>query len=86
LRQEEIATIRAEIERLQKAQKECADGGIRKQIDEWIAEHKQKPVSSDDLLCLICGKPYPPDECVKNAQGRTMHKNCQRASRIAAHL
>ena len=38
----ERAQIKAEIERLEKARKECADGGIRKRIDFWIEEQKKK--------------------------------------------
>ena len=38
----EIAQIKAEIERLEKARKECFDGGIRKRIDFWIEEQKRK--------------------------------------------
>ena len=36
------ATIEAELERLQKAQRECTDGGIRKKIEEWIEAEKKK--------------------------------------------
>jgi|HubBroStandDraft_5_1064220.scaffolds.fasta_scaffold03208_9 hypothetical protein len=39
---EEVATIKAEIERLEKARRDCNDGGIRKRIDAWIEEHKEK--------------------------------------------
>jgi hypothetical protein len=53
------AIIKAEIERLQKAQSECNDGGIRKKIDVWIEEQKQKLASGDYSLCPICGKPCP---------------------------
>jgi hypothetical protein len=77
--------IKAEIERLQKAQKECADGGIRKKIDEWIEEQKQKLALSDNPSCPICGKPCPPEDCVTDVQGRSMHKKCNRASRISTH-
>jgi len=38
----EIARIRAEIERLEKARENCDDGGIRERIDAWIKEQKQK--------------------------------------------
>jgi len=38
----EIATIRAEIERLEKALKNCADGGLRKWIEAAIEEQKKK--------------------------------------------
>ncbi len=38
----EIAQIRAEIKRLEKARDECTDGGIRKRIEAWIEEQKQK--------------------------------------------
>jgi len=38
----ESAQIRAEIERLEKACKECIDGGIRGRIEAWIAEQKKK--------------------------------------------
>jgi hypothetical protein len=33
---EEIARIKADIKRLEKARDECADSGIRKQIEGWI--------------------------------------------------
>jgi hypothetical protein len=33
--------IRAEIERLEDARKQCNDEGIRKVIEEWIAELKK---------------------------------------------
>ena len=38
----ERAQIKAEIERLEKARKECSDGGIRKRIEVWIKEQKKK--------------------------------------------
>jgi hypothetical protein len=38
----EIATIRDEIKRLEKAYENCNDGGIRRRIDAWINEQKQK--------------------------------------------
>ena len=38
----EIAKIRAEIERLEKAREECNDGGIQKRIEAWIKEQQQK--------------------------------------------
>ena len=38
----EIAQIKAEIERLGKARKECTDSGIRQRIEAWIAEQKKK--------------------------------------------
>jgi hypothetical protein len=76
------AKIKAEIERLQKAQDECRDGGIREKIDAWIAEQKQKLAAGDYSPCPICGKPCPPEECVADVQGRLIHKKCYRASRI----
>lgn len=79
------ALIKAEIERLQKAQRECTDEGIRKQIDAWIAEQKQKLASGDYSPCPICGKPCAPEACVTDVQGRAMHKPCYRASRISTH-
>jgi hypothetical protein len=39
---EEIAKIRANIERLEKAREACTDSGIRKLIEEWIEEQKHK--------------------------------------------
>jgi hypothetical protein len=42
---EEIAIIKAEIARLEKARKECRDSGIRKQIDIWIEELKKRLLS-----------------------------------------
>ena len=38
----EVAIIRAEIERLEKALRECTDGGIQDQIKAWIKEEKKK--------------------------------------------
>jgi hypothetical protein len=42
LSQGEVAIIRAEIERLEKALEECADGGIRDLVRAWIEEEKKK--------------------------------------------
>jgi hypothetical protein len=39
----EVAVIKAEIERLTKARRDCNDGGIQRQIDDWIEEQKKKP-------------------------------------------
>jgi hypothetical protein len=38
----EIATLRNEIKRLEKAGENWNDGGIRKRIEGWIKEQKQK--------------------------------------------
>jgi hypothetical protein len=38
----EVAIIRAEIERLEKALKECTDSGIQDRIKRWIEEEKEK--------------------------------------------
>jgi len=43
----EVADIRAEIERLQKARQECTDSGVQRQIDAWIEEQKRKLVAED---------------------------------------
>jgi hypothetical protein len=43
----DVAIIRAEIERLQKARDKCTDSGVLKQIDAWIEEQKQKLVAQD---------------------------------------
>jgi hypothetical protein len=75
----------AEIERLEKAQRECTDSGIRRKIDVWIEGQKQQLGSSDYPQCAVCGKPCLPEDCVTNSDGRTMHKPCYRASRIATH-
>jgi hypothetical protein len=37
--------IKAEIERLEKALKDCSDSGIRRVIEEWIVEAKQRLTS-----------------------------------------
>ena len=44
----EVAMIRAEIERLEKALKECTDGGIRDRIKAWIEEEKKKLMAGDE--------------------------------------
>jgi hypothetical protein len=38
----EIARIRDEIKKLEEARENCNDGGIRKRIEAWIKEQKQK--------------------------------------------
>jgi hypothetical protein len=38
----EIATVQAEIERLEKARKDCTDSGLRKWIEAEIEKQKQK--------------------------------------------
>ena len=43
----EVAIIITEIERLEKALKECTDGGIRERIKVWIEEEKKKLLSAD---------------------------------------
>jgi len=42
-----VAAIRAEIERLQKALQECTDSGVQGQVDAWIEEQKRKVVAED---------------------------------------
>jgi hypothetical protein len=37
----EIATLKGELEKLEKARRECTDSGIRKLIDAWIEEKKK---------------------------------------------
>jgi hypothetical protein len=46
----EVAIIKAEIERLEKALKECTDGGIRDQIERWIEEEKKKLLAGGEQL------------------------------------
>jgi hypothetical protein len=43
----EVAMIRAEIERLEKALKECTDGGIRDRIKAWIEEEEKKLLAGE---------------------------------------
>lgn len=42
----EIAKIKAEIEALEKAFRNCADSGLRKVIEDWIESSKQKLASA----------------------------------------
>jgi hypothetical protein len=42
------AIIKAEINRLEKARKDCTDGGIRKQIEVWIEAQKKKLASENN--------------------------------------
>ena len=44
----EIARIRAELERLEKALKNCADSGLRKWIEGAIEKQKQKLASGNN--------------------------------------
>ena len=44
----EVAVIRAEIERLEKALRECTDGGIRNRIKAWIEEEKKELRAGND--------------------------------------
>ena len=74
--------IKAEIERLQKAQRECRDDGIREKIDVWIDEQKQMLALDTNPSCHICGKPCPPADRVTDAQGRAVHKECYRTALI----
>jgi hypothetical protein len=39
---EEIAKIKAEIERLEQLHKECTDSGIRERIEAWIKVERTK--------------------------------------------
>jgi hypothetical protein len=79
------AIVKAEIERLQKAQRECTDGGVRRKIDAWIEAEKRKLGSSDHPPCLVCFKPCLPEECVIDATGRAIHKSCYRTALIEGH-
>jgi hypothetical protein len=38
----EIATIKTELERLEENRQQCTDGGIRRVIDAWINEQREK--------------------------------------------
>ena len=44
----EIARIRADIQRLEKARDECTDSGIRKRIEAWIEHEKRTLESTED--------------------------------------
>ena len=44
----EIAMIRAEIERLEKARKDCTDSGVRKWIEAVIEKQKQQLASGNN--------------------------------------
>jgi len=41
----EIATIRAELERLEKARRDCSDSGLKRWIETEIEKQKKKLVS-----------------------------------------
>jgi hypothetical protein len=58
----EMAMIRAELERLQKALKNCADSGLRKWIEGAIEKQKQKLTSGnnpDSVLLFHWNIPVP---------------------------
>ena len=44
----EIATVRAEIERLEEARKDCTDSGLRKWIEAAIEKQKEKLASGNN--------------------------------------
>jgi hypothetical protein len=44
----EIATVRDEIERLEKARKDCTDSGLRRWIEAEIEKQKQKLASGNN--------------------------------------
>lgn len=76
------AIIKTEIERLQKAHKECRDDSIRAKIDAWIDEQKQKLALDTNPSCHICGKPCPPEDRVTDVEGHSVHKKCYRTAVI----
>jgi len=45
---QEVAIIRAEIERLEKVRKEFDDGSIQRMIDDWIEDERRKLVAGDN--------------------------------------
>jgi len=47
LSRQELTAIKAEIERLETALSACNDSGIRKQIEVWIDEQKEKLISAN---------------------------------------
>jgi hypothetical protein len=49
----EIAKIRTDIERLERARDQCADTGIRNLIEAWIEEQKQKLASAKNPKRLL---------------------------------
>ena len=84
----ERAIIKAEIERLQKAHKECRDDGIREKIDAWIVEQKQKLASGDYSPCPICGKPCPPEDlrhCTGPLHAQKVLPRLQNLSAVIGH-
>ena len=48
LKPEEVAVINAEIDRLEKARKDCSDSGLRKWIEAVIEEQKKKLASGNN--------------------------------------
>jgi hypothetical protein len=43
----DVAITRAEIDRLEKARRECIDGVLRRRIEVWIDQQKRKLISAD---------------------------------------
>ena len=50
LSEAEVAIIRAEIEKLEKALQECGDSGIRNLIIIWIEDEKKKLLARSEHL------------------------------------
>ncbi len=93
----EVATIKAEVERLEKALKECTDSGIKKRIEAWIEGEKQKLLSGNNpnstrrsgmsrpiLTCAICGKLVPLEEAKTDENSKPVHSECYAAKRARA--
>jgi len=78
----DVALLKSEIERLEKAWSELSDSGVRKQIDAWIDDHKKKlrsgelqssprkPTSkSDDAGKPLRGFPLPGAKNLRRQSG-----------------
>lgn len=78
----DIAQIKMEIERLERLYKECHGERMQNRIAAWIEEQKQKLACRDQPPCPVCFNPCRLEECVIDARGRAIHKNCYRTALI----
>ena len=62
---EEVAKIKAEVEKFEDALRECTDSGIRKLIEDWIADAKKRLEADQDSKPPRAEQKSPPTKVPK---------------------